>query len=111
MLESIVGIDFLPRGSGVVTRRPLEMRLTHLTDLCKPWAVFPEEIPNQKFTDFKEVRHQIEVLTDKVCGKNKGIVDKPIILQIYSHTCPDLTMIDLPGITRIALESQEANIE
>ena len=51
-----------------------------MTDLCKPWAVFPEEIPNQKFTDFKEVRHQIEVLTDKVCGKNKGIVDKPIIL-------------------------------
>jgi GTP-binding protein EngB required for normal cell division len=50
-------------------------------------------------------------LTDKVCGASKGIVDKPIILQIYSHTCPDLTMIDLPGITRIALESQEANIE
>jgi ABC-type branched-subunit amino acid transport system ATPase component len=32
VLESIVGIDFLPRGSGVVTRRPLEMRLTHLHD-------------------------------------------------------------------------------
>jgi len=56
VLESIVGLDFLPRGSGVVTRRPLEMRLTHLTDNCKPWAVFPEEIPNTKWTDFKDVR-------------------------------------------------------
>lgn len=27
LLESIVGLDFLPRGSGVVTRRPLELRL------------------------------------------------------------------------------------
>lgn len=30
LLENIVGLDFLPRGSGVVTRRPLELRLVHL---------------------------------------------------------------------------------
>lgn len=30
LLESIVGLDFLPRGEGVVTRRPLEMRLVHI---------------------------------------------------------------------------------
>jgi len=104
VLESIVGLDFLPRGSGVVTRRPLEMRLTHLTDIAVPWAIFPDELPNQKFTDFNEVRKSIEMLTDRVCGNRKGIVDKPIVLKIYSHTCPDLTMIDLPGITRIALD-------
>ena len=28
-MESIVGLDFLPRGNGVVTRRPLELRLCH----------------------------------------------------------------------------------
>jgi replication fork clamp-binding protein CrfC len=28
----------------------------------------------------KEVRANIEMLTDKVCGKSKEIVDKPIIL-------------------------------
>lgn len=38
-------------------------------------------------------------LTDKVAGKNGNIVDIPIVLNIYSHTCPDLTLIDLPGIT------------
>jgi len=51
VLESIVGMDFLPRGSGVVTRRPLEMRLNHITDNRKPFAVF-EEIPNKKFENF-----------------------------------------------------------
>ena len=30
VLESIVGLDFLPRGDGVVTRRPLELRLCHI---------------------------------------------------------------------------------
>jgi hypothetical protein len=41
LLESIVGLDFLPRGDGVVTRRPLEMRLVHEAgnDYMKPWAV------------------------------------------------------------------------
>lgn len=50
-------------------------------------------------------------MTDKIAGKTKNIVDKPIVLTVYSHTCPDLTMIDLPGITRIPIEGQDKNIE
>lgn len=59
------------------------------------------------------MRANINILTDKVCGSKKGIVDKPIILNIFSHTCPDLTLIDLPGITRIPLSGsdQPNNIE
>mmetsp|Transcript_62053 Transcript_62053/g.85626 ORF Transcript_62053/g.85626 Transcript_62053/m.85626 type:complete len:201 (-) Transcript_62053:1860-2462(-) len=113
VLESIVGLDFLPRNEGLCTRRPLELRLTHLHDPTKPWAVFSEEIPNKKFFDMKEVKEQILVLTDKVAGQNRGIVDKPIVLNVYSHTCPDLTLIDLPGITKIRLRDsdQPENIE
>jgi vacuolar protein sorting-associated protein 1 len=73
--------------------------------------VFPDEIPGKKFTDFKEVQKHIIGLTDKVCGNNTNIVDKPIVLQVCSHTCPDLTLIDLPGITKIALAGQPENIE
>ena len=51
----------------------------------------------------KKVMQTIEKLTDKVAGKNKGIVDDPIVLNMFSSECPDLTIIDLPGITRIAL--------
>ena len=48
-----------------------------------------------------------------MCGTNKNIIDKPIVLQVYSHTCPDLTLIDLPGITRIPMagSDQPKNIE
>ena len=48
----------------------------------------------------------VEDLTDKVCGNSKNIVDIPIVVDIYSHTCPDLTLVDLPGITRIAIKDQ-----
>jgi dynamin 1-like protein len=104
VLENIVGIDMLPRGAGLCTRRPLEMRLNHLYEEdAKPWAKF-EEVPGKKFTDFNKVRDTIEELTDKVAGTSKNIVDKPIVVYVYSPTCPDLTLIDLPGLTRIPLQ-------
>lgn len=112
VLESIVGLDFLPRGDGVVTRRPLELRLCHIPDGegVKPWGIF-QEIKDQKFYDFDKVRLTIEELTEKRCGGEKNIIDDPIILNIYSPTCPDLTLIDLPGITRIPIGNQPKDIE
>lgn len=109
VLESIVGLDFLPRGDGVVTRRPLELRLCHINS-GQPWAIF-EERKGKKFTDFIEVRKTIEALTDEVCKTDKNIVDKPIVLNVYSQTCPDLTLVDLPGVTRVPVGNQPKNIE
>ena len=109
VLESIVGLDFLPRGDGVVTRRPLELRLNHINS-GEPWAIF-EERKGTKFTDFIKVRETIEALTDEICKTNKNIVDKPIVLNVYSQTCPDLTLVDLPGVTRVPIGDQPKNIE
>jgi GTP-binding protein EngB required for normal cell division len=110
LLESIMGIDCLPRGDGVVTRRPLELRLIHTPHIDKPWGQF-EEIKGEKFLDFDKVKDKINELTDKICGSSKGIVDQPIVLTVYSPTCPDLTLIDLPGITRVPLPGQDPEIE
>lgn len=109
VLESIVGLDFLPRGDGVVTRRPLELRLCHIPS-GEPYAYF-EEKKGIKFTDFNKVRETIEELTDAICKTEKNIVDKPIVLNVYSQTCPDLTLIDLPGVTRVPVGGQPKNIE
>lgn len=107
VLESIVGMDFLPRGDGLCTRRPLELRLNHVPESeSKPYGIF-EEIPGEKIFDFDVIRKKIEELTDKKAGLKKNIIDDPIILTIRSHTCPDLTVVDLPGITRIRLQNSE----
>ena len=78
----------------------------HTPGLSAPYAEF-EQIQGQKFTDFDQVREKINELTEKVAGKNKGIVDEPIILTVHAESCPDLTVIDLPGITRIPLAGSD----
>lgn len=83
--------------------------MVYQKDLAEPYGTFAE-LPNEKFKDFSKVKESIELLTDKVCGKNKNIVDKPIILDVYSAHCPNLTIIDLPGLTRIAIEGQDKDI-
>jgi len=90
----------------------LVIRLTTEQNECKPWAIF-EVQKDLKYTDFDKVRLKIEALTDEIAGSKKGIVNDPIILTMYSNDCPDLTLIDLPGITRIPLKNsdQKENIE
>ena len=53
------------------------------------------------------MRTNIEKLTDDVAGKGGQIVNDPIKLRVYSSDCPDLTIIDLPGITRIDVKGQK----
>jgi dynamin 1-like protein len=124
VLETIVGRDFLPRGQGIVTRRPLVLQLIHtpsnksksdgglspttsksvrrsprgldeeghLPDLettpsagagvMRPGgssmgggsgAEYAEFLHiNRKFTDFDEIRKEIEAETFRVAGQNKA---------------------------------------
>lgn len=84
----------------------------HYNETAEAYAEF-DELKGQKITDWEVVKNQINALTDKVAGPNGGIVNNPIKLTIHSKTCPDLTVIDLPGITRIPLfgSDQPKNIE
>lgn len=51
----------------------------------------------KKFTDFEEVRLEIEAETDRVTGTNKGISPVPINLRVYSphgeETWPRLLLL------------------
>lgn len=42
-----------------------------------------------------------------MAGQKKGIVDDPIVMAIYGYDCPDLTIIDLPGITRVPIHGSD----
>ncbi|MBW02075.1 Dynamin-2, partial [Eschrichtius robustus] len=66
---------------------------------------------SKKFTDFEEVRQEIEAETDRVTGTNKGISPVPINLRVYSPHVLNLTLIDLPGITKVPVGDQPADIE
>ncbi|KAG6526296.1 phragmoplastin DRP1C-like [Zingiber officinale] len=108
VLESIVGRDFLPRGSGIVTRRPLVLQL-HKTESGSEYAEFLHA-PRRKYTDFAAVRKEIADETDRITGKTKQISNVPIHLSIYSPHVVNLTLIDLPGLTKVAVEGQPESI-
>ena len=103
---SIVGRDFLPRGQGIVTRRPLVLQLIH-TPVPDTPAVYTEWGQflhiDKRYTDFNEIRREIEQETFRVAGQNKGISKLPIHLRIYSPNVLDLTLVDLPGLTKVCV--------
>uniref|UniRef100_A0AAY4B3R2 Dynamin-1-like protein n=1 Tax=Denticeps clupeoides TaxID=299321 RepID=A0AAY4B3R2_9TELE len=121
VLESLVGRDFLPRGSGIVTRRPLVLQLVHVPPLeerrkhdngikAEEWGTFLH-CKNQIFTDFTEIRKEIQEETDRGSGDNKGIGNDPIYLKIFSPNVLSLTLVDLPGITKVPVGDQPEDIE
>ncbi|XP_058622552.1 dynamin-1-like protein isoform X2 [Onychostoma macrolepis] len=122
VLESLVGKDLLPRGTGIVTRRPLILQLVNVDpeDRRKTgeengvdgeeWGKFLHT-KNKIYTDFDEIRQEIEIETERISGNNKGISDEPIHLKIFSPHVVNLTLVDLPGITKVPVGDQPKDIE
>ena len=109
VLENVVGKDFLPRGSGIVTRRPLVLQLNQ-HEQKDEYGVFLHD-PSRKYYDFGQIRKEIAAETDRLTGENKGISNIPINLKIYSPSVINLTLIDLPGITKVPVGDQPPDIE
>lgn len=103
----IVGRDFLPRGQGIVTRRPLVLQLIHTPEPDPPTSAYTEWGQflhlDKRYTDFNEIRKEIEQETFRVAGQNKGISKLPIHLRIFSPNVLDLTLVDLPGLTKVCV--------
>ncbi|RSH94514.1 Dynamin- GTPase protein [Saitozyma podzolica] len=188
VLETIVGRDFLPRGQGIVTRRPLVLQLIHTPGSTSTSASASASAPapgstnvgpstngysltpsattssvrrsprmggamlgdgdgylpnlehtptagagvmrpgghkmgsggaeyaeflhiNRRFTDFDEIRKEIEAETYRVAGQNKGVSKLPINLKIYGPGVLNLTLVDLPGLTKVPVGDQPTDIE
>ena len=118
VLEALVGRDFLPRGPDICTRRPLVLQLVHTpyqhashhNQAPMEWGEFLHR-PGEIFTEFEAIREEIECETNRGTGTNKGVSDKQIRLKICSPHVLTMTLVDLPGITRVPVGDQPADIE
>lgn len=132
VLEGLVGRSFLPRGTGIVTRRPLVLQLYNTRATGEPaddesfenvdpnhtgsmdsqaeWGEFLH-LPGRKFHNFSQIRQEIVKETDRLTGSNKGISNDPIQLKIFSPRVLALTLVDLPGMTKVPVGDQPDNIE
>ncbi|KAG8183571.1 hypothetical protein JTE90_025131 [Oedothorax gibbosus] len=96
VLENIVGREFLPRGKGVVTRRPTLIQLYPTKE--EEYGVFGHK-PDERFFDFGNIRHEISAQMPPP----NTFDSRPIQLKIYSPRVLKLTLVDLPGLVRVAL--------
>ncbi|GIY16034.1 dynamin-1 [Caerostris darwini] len=104
VLENIVGREFLPRGCGVVTRRPTLIQLYPTQG--EEFAIFGHK-ENEKFTDFKAVKEEIAAQMPE----RLNFSSVPIELKIFSPKVLKLTLVDLPGLVRVVVDGQpESNI-
>eukprot|EP00792_Barthelona_sp_PAP020_P005128 TRINITY_DN2511_c0_g1_i1.p1 TRINITY_DN2511_c0_g1~~TRINITY_DN2511_c0_g1_i1.p1 ORF type:complete len:882 (+),score=247.68 TRINITY_DN2511_c0_g1_i1:29-2647(+) len=104
VLENIVGRDFLPRGAGICTRRPLILQLIRDTTALQEYGIFLHT--DQKFYDFEAIKQEIVRETDRVTGNSKNVSPIPINLKIYSPHVLNLTLVDLPGLTKVPVAGQ-----
>ena len=109
-IEALVGLSFLPRGSGIVTRCPLllHLRPREAGDGRGDYAVFGHR--TDVFHDFDAVRREIEDRTAAVAGPGKGICGTPIVLRVHASGAPALTLVDLPGVTKVPVRGQPDDI-
>merc|ERR1712100_113778 len=107
-------MDLMPMGKNMVTRTPLNIQLTKSIDEAfadfgiynnGKWQSykkirFIQDIPNK--TEIKEVHDEINSQTVKKAGEGMNISHDPIILKINSPNIPNLSLVDLPGLTMVA---------
>ncbi|KAH0847514.1 Protein msp1, mitochondrial [Fonsecaea pedrosoi] len=109
VLEAIVGHEFLPKGSNMVTRRPIELTLVNTPDAKAEYGEFPT-LGMGRITDFTQIQ---KILTDLnlAVPPEQCVTDDPIQLSIYSPNVPDLSLIDLPGYIQVSGKDQPSELK
>jgi dynamin-like GTPase MGM1, mitochondrial len=109
VLEAIVGHEFLPKGSNMVTRRPIELTLVNTPDAKAEYGEFPA-LGLGKITDFSQIQRTLTDLNMAVPAE-QCVTDDPIQLSIYSPNVPDLSLIDLPGYIQVVGKDQPLELK
>nr|XP_051693978.1 interferon-induced GTP-binding protein Mx2 isoform X1 [Oryctolagus cuniculus] len=109
VLEALSGVP-LPRGNGIITRCPLELKMKK-----QPWAsrwratVSYRDVRLQLDSP-SQVEKEIRKAQKALTGSDTSISQELITLEVTSCEVPDLTLIDLPGIARLAIGGQPRDI-
>ena len=109
VLEAIVGHEFLPKGSNMVTRRPIELTLVNTPNSHAEYGEFPA-LGLGKITDFSHIQRTLTELNLAVPG-SECVSDDPIQLTISSPHVPDLSLIDLPGYIQVVGQGQPLELK
>ena len=114
LLNGIISMDIMPVGKNMVTRTPLNLQLTQTQK--DSYAEFGNynngkwnienkinlTLPHPTQSELNEISKEINNQTVKRAGEGMNISHDSIILKLYSPNIPNLSLVDLPGITMVA---------
>jgi len=130
VLNGIMSMDILPTSRTMTTRTPIDLRLHQLkqsalsgivgTAAVESYVEFGEytqegwvsekkiniKQPIPLDTEITEIREYITKKTIEVAGEGMNISAKPIVINIYSPNVPNLSLVDLPGLTLVACQDK-----
>lgn len=106
LLSGLIGMNLLPTGKEMVTRCALKLQLIH-HEMPEAWACIGKckinlTLPDPTHDEVYTIQEQIKKITIQHAGDNKNISNQEIVLTIHSPNVPNLTLVDLPGLTKIA---------
>lgn len=131
VLEMIMGVDCLPRGSGIVTKAALRCQLYNHQEE-EDYVIFDHK--DKKFTVMDEVREEItrrtlelldqepiededevsneseETKSSEVNIPKQTVTMTPIVMSLYSMNVANLVLIDLPGLVGDATDGQSQKL-
>lgn len=114
VLEAISGVQLL-RGSGVVTRAPVELRLDgggkegECVARVEAAGVQRRTVAcSQLDRAINETMRSVVWHSDDDDGS--GVTDTVVRVRVTSPGVPDLTLVDLPGLARVAVQGQSADV-
>src|SRR3989338_1612951 len=113
LLNRIIGADLLPTGNQIVTRTPLSLELSPGSTNQIEFGHYQEghwlvdhtqefKFPNPSEADRAMICERIRTETIQRAGSEMGVSDHPIWIRITAPSLPNLTLVDLPGLTMVA---------
>ncbi|CAA6671022.1 unnamed protein product [Spirodela intermedia] len=121
VLESLVGRDFLPAGMTSARDAPLSCNSCTLLRRQKPPRARSGGSSSigrgsgsrisPRYVGKSRCGSRFLIETEREAGTNQGISDKQIRLKIFSPNVLDITLVDLPGITKVPVGNQPSDIE
>ena len=113
VIEGLTGLS-LPRGIGIQTRAPTEIRLKQISKLEDTVCTVSYDLKEDKVEKPFDLKNLDKVIRDaqhEIIGNKYGVTTQPIYVEIQQYDHEDLTIVDLPGVTRAKMKDQTEDIE
>lgn len=104
LVEALIGFQFNSVGGGTKTRRPVCLNMKYNPDCTEPrcFLVTDDRVPHEEEKSLSELQIFIEDENMRLAKDGRQFWEKEIVVRIEYKYCPNLTIIDTPGLIAAA---------